>query len=72
MAVRGEILEKGPSIGTYQQKPIPAYVVNDAGNRFEFHRIARRDQDGRAPLSQLGKRELVIAPGLIYRMRANA
>lgn len=70
MSTKGNLLEKGPSIGTYQQKPIPAYVVNEVGNRFEFDRIAKTDRDGCAPLSQLGKWEIVIAPGLIYRMKA--
>lgn len=55
----------GPSIGQYQQQPIPAYVTHN-GVRLPFHRIAREDLAGEIPLDQLADHEVLIAPGLIY------
>jgi len=58
--------EKGPSIGTYKDREIPAYIIT-GGHRYEYDRIAVEGNDGGAELSQLGPNERVIAPGLIYR-----
>lgn len=58
--------ELGPSIGTYQGRDIPAYIVDD-GIRMVFDRIAIEDMHGAVWLSQLARDEFVIAPGLIYR-----
>jgi hypothetical protein len=59
------VKETGPSIGTYRDRDIPAYIVSDRG-RFEYDRIAV-ETDGGVDLSQLARDECVIAPGLIYR-----
>jgi hypothetical protein len=59
------VTEKGPSIGTYMDRQIPAYIVSD-GIRYSYDRITR-ENDGSCDLSQLDADECVIAPGLIYR-----
>jgi len=60
------VIEHGPSIGTFKQKPIPAYIVTENKIRWKFHRVANLDADGGFTLSKLKKNECVIAPGLIY------
>lgn len=59
------VTEKGPSIGSYMDREIPAYIVSN-GTMYEFDRITR-ENDGICDLSQLARNECVIAPGLIYR-----
>ena len=61
------VIEQGPSIGQYDERPIPAFIVRDDGRRMEFDRIATVDADGGALMSQLDAREAMISPGLIYR-----
>lgn len=63
------IVEHGPSIGKYRGKDIPAYIVDDAGTKLKFNRIATENQNG-VELSQLANNECVIAPGLIYQRGA--
>lgn len=64
------ITEHGPSVGTFKDKPIPAYIVTDRGERFEFARIGEI-VDGGFEMSQMSRDECVIAPGLIYRPAIN-
>jgi hypothetical protein len=59
------VTETGPSVGTYRDRDIPAYIVSDRG-RYTYDRIAV-ETDGGVELSQLSRDECVIAPGLIYR-----
>lgn len=65
---RGRITEKGDSIGDYHGYSIPAFIITDDGRRYEYDRIAVVDEDGGCGLSQLARSEVVIAPGLIYRL----
>ena len=65
------ILELGPSIGTYRNKPIPAFIVTKRDGRMSFRAIADEDKKGGFLLSKLGPDECVIAPGLIYGADAN-
>lgn len=64
------IEDKGPEIGTYRGRGIPAFIVS-GGRRFDYDRIAI-EKDGGVELSQLRRDERVIAPGLIYREVATA
>jgi hypothetical protein len=63
------VVEHGPPVEgmTHKGKPVPSYIVNGAGKRAAFDRIAMEDKGGGVPLSQLRKDECVIAPGLVYR-----
>lgn len=61
-----EVTEQlGPTIGSFEGRDIPEYVVT-RGRRYNFNRIALTE-DGLTDLSQLAPNECVIAPGLIYR-----
>lgn len=60
------IKELGPSVGEYHGRPIPAYIIDEAGIRSNYDRLAV-EKGGRVELSQLSSDECVIAPGLIYR-----
>jgi hypothetical protein len=64
------IVEQGPSIGEYRREPIPEYIVDSNGVRFDFDRIAIEGYGGLEP-SQLDKNECLISPGLIYRRSKN-
>lgn len=52
------------TLGNYMGKPIFA-KVQKAQATYEFDRIAEYIDDG-YPLSQLGKSEILLEPGLIY------
>ena len=60
------VIEKGPSVGEYRGKSIPAFIVDDTGQRSDYVGIAI-EKDGGVELSQLARDECIIAPGLIYR-----
>lgn len=55
----------GKPIGSHLGKPIYDFVVQ-SGKKYIFDRLAECDRDG-CPLDQLGKGELLFAPGLIYK-----
>ncbi len=57
----------GPSIGQYLGKPIFQSIKGPEGT-LVFDRIAHCDEEG-CPLDQLGKDEVMMAPGLIYRQQ---
>ena len=56
---------KGNQIGNYLGHPI-AEKIDTRNGTYVFDRIVEHI-DGEYPLSQLGKDELLIRPGLIYR-----
>lgn len=62
MTERGAVNEKGPSIGSYLDRDIPAWIVA-RGGRYEFNRLW---DEKRGDLAQLADDEIVISPGLIY------
>lgn len=64
---RGKLDRKGPSIGTYRDRDIPAWL-NARGVHWVYDRIGALDKDGGFEMSQLARDELVIAPGLIYKL----
>lgn len=64
---RGELDRKGPSIGMWRDRDIPAWL-NARGGHYEFDRVGILD-DGGFEMSQLARDELVIAPGLIYKRK---
>lgn len=45
----------------------PSYIIDNDGVRYEFNRRAKK-VGGAVYMSQLRDDEVVIAPGLIYRM----
>ena len=55
----------GPSVGTHLGKPIYKSIESD-GIKYEYDRKAKCDTDG-CPLQQLGKKEMLFNPGLIYK-----
>jgi hypothetical protein len=54
-------------IGKYLGQPIYKTIQSNNGT-YEFDRIAR-NIDGEFPLDQLNKDEVLIRPGLIYRVK---
>lgn len=62
MAERGAVNEKGPSIGSYLNRDIPAWI-DARGGRYEFTRLW---DETRGDIAQLAGDEIVISPGLIY------
>jgi hypothetical protein len=58
---------QSPRIGKYLGHPIYKTIQSNNGT-YEFDRIAR-NIDGEFPLDQLNKDEVLIRPGLIYRIK---
>lgn len=58
--------EYGPAIGSHLGKTIYE-TITEQEHRYIFDRLAKCDRDG-CPLDQLKKNELMLNPGLIYRM----
>ena len=58
--------EYGPAIGTFLGKPI-YQSITEQENQYVFDRLADCDDDG-CPLDQLDKGELLLNPGLIYKI----
>mgnify|MGYP001813292599 CR=1 FL=1 len=57
--------QQGSQVGNYMGQPI-FQTIESASGTYVFDRIAE-SVDGEFPLDQLGKNELLIKPGLIYR-----
>jgi hypothetical protein len=57
----------GPSIGTYLDRDIPEWI-EARGGLYTYNRIWSETEHG-GELSQLAKNELMIAPGLIYKLK---
>ena len=58
----------GPNIGHYMGKPIFQSIKGPEGT-LVVDRIAHCDEEG-CPLDQLGKNEVMMSPGLIYRQQS--
>ena len=58
--------EFGPAIGTFLGKPIYK-TIKEEQNQYVFDRLADCDDDG-CPLDQLNEGEMMINPGLIYKV----
>ena len=67
MTERGVIDENGPSVGSYLGRDIPQWI-SARGHCYAFDRLW---DDKRGEISQLGDDEIVVAPGLIYKMEQN-
>lgn len=61
---RGMVKQKGPSVGTFKNADIPAYIETDRG-WFTFDRTA--DTAEGFDMSHLRRNEVIIAPGLTYK-----
>lgn len=59
------ITERGPVLGQYAGKEIPAWIKNGTGRIFDYVGVS----GARVNLATLGAGEVVVAPGLIYRDR---
>jgi len=59
--------KRGPRIGSYLGRPIYEFINNQYGT-YIFDRIARCI-DNEYSLDQLGKDEVLMSPGLIYKQR---
>lgn len=57
-----QITAFGPSIGTYQERDIPAWIESGDGKRHEYVGVSGLCAD----LALLSPRQSVISPGLIY------
>ncbi len=60
------IVEHGPSVGTYLERDIPAWIKTASGRVADYVGTITPAAD----LDTLADGESVIAPGLIYRDRA--
>lgn len=60
--------EYGPTIGSHLGKPI-FETFKEEEDQYVFDRIAECDRDG-CPLGQLKRNEILINPGLIYKLVA--
>jgi hypothetical protein len=58
------VTDKGPSIGSYKERDIPGWI-DARGGRYVYDRLW---DERSGELSQLARDELVIAPGLIYKL----
>lgn len=61
-----EKLTYGPTIGLYLGKPVYKTIESN-GYKYIYDRVAQCDDDG-CPLDQLQVNEVMIRPGLIYRL----
>lgn len=64
------ITERGPIVGSHRGRDIHAWMKQN-DKYYDYDRVAHTDRDGGTPLSQLRADEFVVAPGLIYRLRAS-
>ncbi len=55
---------KGPSIGSYLDRDIPAWIIS-SDRTYEFNRLW---DEKRGDLAQLADDEVVISPGLVYSL----
>jgi len=61
----------GAVIGRLLGKDIVEWFVDGVGRKYLFQRAAIVDKHGCADLAQLGEAEVLIAPGLIYRLEGS-
>ncbi len=64
MTPRGAVTEKGPSIGSYRDRDIPSWI-NARGRRYSYDRVWNETY---GCIDQLSEDEIVIYPGLIYKL----
>jgi hypothetical protein len=57
----------GPTLGTFQGRPIAAAVVDRDGRRYAFAGIMPRSRSGQYDLAALRPGEWIVDPGLIYQ-----
>jgi hypothetical protein len=56
----------GPLLGYYNDRPIPAAVVDYFGRRYIYAGIAPRHRNGRYDVDALARDERLVEPGLVY------
>lgn len=67
MRVSGNIIQKGPVIGQYENRPIHDFLVYGDNQVIRFSHVAPVERDGTIHLSRLSDGEVVVSPGLVYR-----
>ncbi|MDA8153124.1 MAG: hypothetical protein M0003_10495 [Acidithiobacillus sp.] len=68
MRVSSNIVRKGPVIGQYENRPIHEFLVYDDNQIIRFSHVAPVERDGTINLLRLSDGEVVVSPGLVYRM----
>lgn len=63
-----QIIKKGPVIGQYENRPIHDFLVYDDNQVIRFSHVAPVERDGTIQLSRLSDGEVVVSPGLVYRL----
>jgi hypothetical protein len=56
----------GPVLGYYNDRPIPAAIVDYFGRRYIYAGIAPRHPNGRYDIDALAAGERLVEPGLVY------
>ena len=59
---------KGPNMGLYGDREIPATVVDGCGRQYGYAGIAPRKWNGQLDVDALRPGEFILMPGLIYRL----
>ena len=67
MRVSSSVIQKGPVIGHYENRPIHDFLVYDDNQVIRFSHVAPVERDGTIQLSKLSDAEVVVSPGLVYR-----
>jgi hypothetical protein len=57
----------GPLLGYYNDRPIPAAVVDYFGRHYTYAGIAPRRHNGQYDIDALATDERLVEPGLVYR-----
>lgn len=69
------INECGPIIGSFQgqsNRPHPIYAwITHRNAIFEYERIIYGDKEGGVALDQLADDEILIIPGIVYKLKKN-
>ena len=61
----------GPIIGSYDERPIPAAVIDAFDRRYSYVGVATKLPDGRLDVNTLSPGEWFVRPGLVYRMEGS-
>ena len=67
----GIVLEKGPTVGTFRECEIPAYIKDDQGRRWNYDGLAPERPPGSKVvyMDDLSHDEALLYPGLLYKLQ---
>ena len=68
-----KVIEKGPIVGSYMDRGIPSYFVDEYGRKFVYVGLAPQipPHSGQVDLDQLTPSQAVLAPGLLYSLETS-